>query len=99
MTSKTAKKLKEYFENETVVFYLKDMNVAATDESGEQLRISGMSEGFVLDVDEVCYYLGDDDGNFEGIIMHHSVAMIQLAQTEEDEFSVFSLPKDGEGVH
>lgn len=101
MTSKTVKKLGEYFVGEICVFYLKDMHVPIPGEGGEPMQISAMTEGYVVDVDETYYYLGSDDGTVDKVITHNVIAMVEIAEMgsyDIDDFD-FTPPESQEDVH
>ena len=100
MTQKTLRNLKECFLGEVVVFYLRDMNVAAFTDEGDQLKISGMIDGLVVDIDEDYYYLGDDEGGIEKVISHDSVAVVEIAKTDEGIFDrMMGFPSEEEDIH
>lgn len=99
MTSKNVKKLKELFLDELVVFYLKEMTVASFDENGDQMKISGMTDGFVVDIDEDYFYVGDDEGNIEKAINREVIAIVEIAKVMPEVFKHISLPEDDEDFH
>jgi len=99
MTSKTIKKLKDIFLEELVVFYLKEMKVAAYDEENEELKISGMVEGYVIDIDEDFYYLGNEEHDFEKVISHNVIAMVEIAQLDLTAIEGLNYPEDKGDLH
>ena len=98
MTSKLIKSLKECFVGETVVFYLKELNIPAVTESGEELSVNAMIDGFVVDIDEGFYYLGNMDGSIDKVISHDVIAIVEVANYEKRDSLDFDWPTEGE-VH
>ena len=99
MTSKALKKLRETFIDEDVVFYLKDMNVPLVSSDGEDFKISGMTDGYVIDIDENYYYLGDKDGGIDRVISHDIITIVEIALVIDESMKAFlELPSDDE-VH
>lgn len=77
--SKSAlKKLKEIFVDEMVTFYLRDLNVVSVNEENQEVKISAMSDGYVIDVDSNYYYVGLTDGTITRTIPHDTIAMTEL---------------------
>lgn len=99
MTSKAVKKLADCFLGEMVVFYLIDMNVAAFTENGESMKISGMTEGYVVDIDVDFFYLGQEDGSVDKIIKHEVIGMVEVAELDEEAVFKFPVPSDEDEIH
>ncbi len=98
MISKDAvDRLMEHFLNEDVVIYLRDMNVVVVNENQEEVSLSAMTTGFVLDIDQDYFYLGTPDGNVTRTISHDVAQMIELAIPKE-EFDLDQL-ETGEEIH
>lgn len=73
------KKLREIFLDENVTFYMKDINIVTVNEEGQEIKISAMSEGYVIDLDSCYFYVGLPDGTIMRTIPHESVAMTEIA--------------------
>lgn len=99
MTSKSLEKLGKYFVGETVIFFLKDMSVAAVTDDGESMKISGMTEGYVVDVDETFFYIGSEDGSVHKVVNHNVIGMVEIAETEEEEIMAVQIPTEDEEIH
>jgi hypothetical protein len=87
-------RLREIFLGQEVVVYLREMNVVTVNEEGQEISISAMTTGHVIEVDESFYYLGTPDGEVTRTISHDVAQMVEIAiqsgleldfPTEEDE--------------
>lgn len=78
ITSKAAKKLRSIFLDEQVTIFLKDMNVVTIDENAQEMKITAMAQGYVVDIDEDFYYLGLPDGEITRIVSHELAQMVEL---------------------
>ncbi len=96
ISKKAAQKLIECFAGEVVVFYLKDMKIAAVSEDGEQMMFNGMIDGLVVDIDETFFYLGDDDGNINKTVRHDIIAITEIAEHDPTEQLIMGLPNEDE---
>lgn len=99
LTSKALKRLRSQFLDETVIIYLKGMDVVTVTPDGEQMSISAMTEAYIVDIDECFLYLGLPDGTITRVISHEIAPMIELAMSAEDQVMAMELPGDGEDVH
>lgn len=99
LTSKALKRMRAQFLDETVVIYLKGMDVVTVSPNGEEMSISAMTEAYVVDIDECYLYLGLPDGTVTRVISHEIAPMIELAMSAEDQVMAMQLPGEGEDVH
>lgn len=98
MTSKTIKKLKELYEGELVIFYLKELSVPIPTPEGE-ITVSASILGVVLDIDDSFYYVANPDtGLFSKTIAHDTVGLVELMMAENELLSFDSPASDSE-VH
>lgn len=97
ISKKSADTLLKLFAGETVIFYLKDMKISAISDDGEHVSFNGMIDGFVVDIDEYFFYLGDEDGNVDKAIGHSLIAIVEIAQYEP-EIHV-EMPSSDDEVH
>lgn len=97
--AKSVKRLQEAFLDEKVVIYLRGMNVVTVNEEGQSMEISAMTEGYIIDIDEDYYYLGNPDGEVTRTIGHDIAQMVELAFTEEDMIMQIELPENDEDMH
>lgn len=74
MTSKIKNQIGKY-----LTLYLREMNVATVTPDGENLHISAMIEGFLVDVDDIYLYLGDDKNKFNRLVRHDVVGILELS--------------------
>jgi hypothetical protein len=80
MISRTAaKRIFEIYVDEIVTIYLRDMNVVSVNESQQEVKISPMIEGLLIDVDTEYIYLGLEDGSILRSIPHATVGLIELS--------------------
>jgi hypothetical protein len=98
ITSKAAKKLRSIFLDTEVTIYLKDMNVVTVDEDQQEVKISAMAQGYVIDVDEEFFYLGLPDGTVTRILAHDLAQMVEL-MFEGSEYMDEDMPSPDEDVH
>lgn len=98
ISKKSAQRLVETYAGETVIFYLKDMKVSTVNDEGSDLVINAMVDGFVVDVDEYFFYLGDDSGNVEKTISHGVIAITEIAKVDINALHV-ELPSNDEDIH
>lgn len=96
MKSKSTSSLKALFLDQIVVFYLKDLNIATFDEEGNDMQINAITDGFVVDIDDEFFYLGDGQGNVEKVISRTSVAMLEKMKMENN---IVSLVPTEDEVH
>jgi len=93
-----ARRLRELFLDEFCSVYLRDMNVVTINEQQQEVKISPVAEGVIVDVCEEFIYLGLPNGEILKTIPHATVGMIELglvtAGMEEMETA-----GDGEEVH
>jgi hypothetical protein len=96
MKFKTVKNLRELFSETFVVIIMKDMKIA-TVVNEEEIQISSMMEGYVVDIDEYFFYLADDeDSPITRAVKQDVVSIIQIAGTEEEEMMVMDYPEEGD---
>lgn len=74
----SARKLREIFIDEMCTIYLRDMNVVSVDENGQEMKITAMAQGYVLDVDQDFFYLGTPDGEITRTISHDIAQMVEI---------------------
>ena len=99
MTSKTAvRKLREIYLDENVVIYLREMNIVTVNEEQQEVRISPVVEGYVIDIDQDFVYLGLPDGSVLRTIPHTTVGMIEMSSVEET-FVTEDMPDIDDEVH
>lgn len=100
MIYKSIKKLKESFVGETVVLYLKEMTIPVINDSGDEMKITGMTDGYVVDIDEDFFYLGDESGQIEKAVSNRVIGFIEIAEVIKiDPDVLFEPPRDDEDVH
>lgn len=101
MTSEALKGLRDCFLGEYVVFYLRDMSIPAmTAEGGDMVKISGMVDGLVLDIDANFYYIGDDNGDVNRVISHSVIGIVEIAEPEESMSEMIEMIRgEDEGLH
>lgn len=95
----TAKRLREIWLDEIIIIYLKGMNVTTVNESGEEIKISAMCDGYVVDIDEEYFYLGLEDGTVMKTIHHDTIGIVELADFGSNEFFNDNVPRPDEEVH
>lgn len=101
MTSKNAvRKLREIYLDENIVIYLRDMNVVTINETQGEVKISAMIEGYVIDIDQDYFYLGNTDGHVLKTVPHDTIGLIELGVTAEEQMmSALEMPEADEDVH
>lgn len=82
MTPDLLIKTRQNLVKQHVTIYLKDMNISATTPDGENVQISAMVEGYVIDVDDVYVYVGDKRNKFNKLITHEVVGVIEINDNE-----------------
>jgi hypothetical protein len=98
ISKKSAQRLVETYAGETVIFYLKDMKISTVNSEGSDLVINAMVDGFVVDVDEHYFYLGDSDGGVDKTISHEVIAITEIAKIDVNALYV-EPPSDDEDIH
>lgn len=98
IAAKAAKKLRSIFLDTEVTIYLRDMNVVTVDESQQEMKISAMAQGYVVDIDEEYYYLGLPDGTITRTIGHDLAQMVEI-MFEASEFMDGDFPTQDEDIH
>jgi hypothetical protein len=78
-----AKRIFEIYVDEMVTVYLRDMNIISVAENQQEVKISPMVEGLVVDVDTEYIYLGMPDGSILKTIPHQSVGLIEITFVAE----------------
>jgi hypothetical protein len=77
MISKSAlKTLLDLYLGDTVILYLKNINVVIPNEDGEHMDVSAMLTGMVMDIDENFIHLGDGD-MIKKSVYHENIALIE----------------------
>ena len=94
----SVKKLLEIYLDEFVIIHLKDVNIVTVDENNNEVKISGMIEGYCLDIDSDYYYLGFPDGTITKTIGHETAQIVEI-QIQNDEFLMHDMPQPDEDVH
>lgn len=94
MTSKTVQTLKELYVENYVVIIMKDMKMMAM-VNDEELQVSSMMEGYVVDVDEYFVYLSDDEkSDVSRAVKHDIISIIQISPDEDDVIMSEGLDMD-----
>lgn len=94
------KRVRTHLLDEHVVIYLRDMNVVTAAPDGNEISITAMIEGYIIDIDEDFYYLGTPDGAITRVIPHELAGMVELAISEADQqMMAHGLPSEDEDVH
>lgn len=79
MISKNAvHKLRKIYLDENITIYLRDMNIVTMSESQQEVKVSSMVEGYVIDIDTDFYYLGLPDGSIIRTVPHSTIGLIEL---------------------
>jgi transposase len=94
---KAVRKLRRIFLDEEVTIYLRDVNVVTVDEEGQQVKVTAMAQGYVLDIDENFYYLGLPNGTITRTINHDIAQMVEIL-FEASEYMDSDIPLD-EDIH
>lgn len=82
ISRKATKTLNDLYLGDTVILYLKGMNVLIANEEAGQMDITPMLTGIVMDIDETFIHIGD--GNMiQKSIYHENVGLIESASMEE----------------
>lgn len=98
MISKAAvKKLCDIYLDQVVIIHLKNMSVVTVDNSGNELKVSPMIDGLILDIDEEFIHIGMPDGHIYKSVPHDTVGLIEIM--EMDAFITADLPSADEEVH
>ncbi len=95
ISAKAVKRLKDAFVDQTVIIYLKGMNVIVANEEQQEMNIAAMIESYIIDIDENYLYTGTPDGNITRIISHDTAQMVEL-QLNGD---MMEMPSFDEDVH
>lgn len=96
MVSKDFNALRDCFLGENVVFYLRDMNVAAISPEGDEMSISSMVTGYVVDIDKLFYYIGTPEGDVAKVISHDVIGMVEVVQFEAADLPPFLIGGAGD---
>lgn len=81
ISKKATKTLQDLYLGDTVVLYLKGLNVIVAHEEG-QMDVTPMLTGIVMDIDDTFIHLGD--GNMiTKSIYHENVGLIESATIDE----------------
>lgn len=81
LSKKATRTLLDLYMGDTVVLYLKGLNVVVAHEEG-QMDVTPMLTGICMDIDEAFIHLGD--GNMiTKSIYHENVGLIESASSEE----------------
>jgi hypothetical protein len=94
ISKEAAKKLRALFLDAHCVVYLKDMDVITSDAEGQDVRISAMTDGIILDIDVDLIYLGTLEGGVTKTIAHETGQIIEYV-IEGNEFNA-NMPVDGD---
>jgi hypothetical protein len=79
---KSVQILMDLYQGDSVILYLKGMNVLIAHEESGQMDITAMLTGIVMDIDEAFIHLGD--GNMvTKSIYHENVGLIETTTVEE----------------
>lgn len=81
ISKKATKTLLDLYMGDTVILYLKGLNVLIASEGG-QMDITPMLTGIVMDVDEAFIHLGNGDMITKSIF-HENVGLIESAIMDE----------------
>lgn len=82
ISKKAMKTLMDLYAGDSVILYLKNMNVIVAHEESGQMDITPMLAGIVMDIDETFIHLGD--GNMiQKSIYHENVGLIENSSLED----------------
>lgn len=99
ITTKSVKNLRECFLDEYVIIYLKDLNVVLPSPDGQEMNITAMIDGYVVDIDENYVYLGlPEDQTVLKAVAHESAHMIEVS-APISLMNVDFLPENDGDVH
>jgi hypothetical protein len=99
MISKVAvKKLRDLYLDQMVTIYLKDMNVVTVDENSQEIGITAMRQGYVLDICQNYFYLGLPDGTITTTIAHELAQMVEIEFAGSELFDT-DMPSSEDEVH
>lgn len=91
ISKKAMTTLRDIYLGDSVVLYLKDMNIIIPTEAGN-MDISPMLQGIMMDIDETFVHLGN--GNMvQKSIYHENVGMIE-SLVIEDPLINFDMPEN-----
>lgn len=98
ISAKALRKIKDAFLDEEIIIYLKDMNVTTVTPDGNEIGITAMLTGYLVDVDVDFLYLGLPDGTVLKAIQHQPGQLIELAMSIDASLNV-DFPAPDEDVH
>lgn len=93
ITQESAEALRDAFMERPVIVYLKDMQIIMPGPEND-LAVSAMSEGFVVDIDEDFVYLGLEDGTVTRALSHAAIGIMELQSAAIDAFGVINEQGD-----
>lgn len=88
ITAKAARKLKSVYIDEQVIIYLRDMTIATVDENNQEVKLTAMIEGYVVDIDQDFLYLGLPDGTITKTVAHELAQLVELHAMGSDQFDL-----------
>lgn len=97
-------KLRDAYLGQHVVIYLRDMNIVAVKPEGEgEMLVSGMLEGYVVDIDDKYWYIGGNPEEFNRIVLREIAGIVEIQMPDNSSFLLTNNmeimePDDG-GVH
>jgi hypothetical protein len=78
ITAKAAKKLREIYFDTEITIYLRDMNVISVSEDQQEIKVTAMRQGYVIDVDTNFFYLGLPNGEITCTVSHDLAQMVEI---------------------
>jgi hypothetical protein len=90
--------LREIYLDESIVVYLKDLNIVTITEDQQEMKVTPMVDGYVVDIDNEFIYLGLPDGLILKTIPHSSVGLIEI-MLEPEMMIDLELPNEGDDIH
>lgn len=90
--------MREAFLDENVIIYLKDMNVVTATPEGNEIAITAMIQGYVVNIDTDFLYLGQEDGTILKAIQHQPGQLIEL-EIPNMQGLIPDYPESEEDVH
>lgn len=94
ISKKAMKTLQDLYLGDTVILYLKGLNVLVASAEG-QMDITPMLTGIVMDVDETFIHLGDG-GMITKSIYHENVGLVESATIDEMMINADMAQNDSE---
>ena len=94
-----ASKLKSMYKGKHVVLYLTGMNVAIPGPDENQINVSSMIEGYVVDIDAEYVHLGDSAEEVNRSVRKDSIGIIELHEDTYEDVLLDEMENDGRVVN